>query len=273
VDPTGQQLAPLTGDEPADEALERLIDEQGGRLYALGRRFCGNESEAEDLVQETFLTAFRRWETFEGKSDVATWLYTIAARVCQRFHRKRAGEPNHMESIEDLLPIESALMPSVPEEDDPLAVQVRREARERLEAAIGALPTDFRMPLVLKELVGLSVADVAAVLGLPANTVKTRLHRARLRLRKALDEVLPQVEGPPAAYSTQVCLDLLSAKQEALDRGQGDRLPGEVICIRCNAIFATLDLSGALCRELAAGDLPPELREALAARIAAETRQ
>ena len=97
--------------------------------------------------------------------------------------------------------------------------------RRRVEAAIAGLPDDFRMPLVLKEILGFSVADVAAILDLKPATVKTRLHRARLRVRKAMEDALPTEAVPPAAYSKQVCLDLLQAKQEALDHDRPLRVP------------------------------------------------
>ena len=64
--------------KPAAEALPMLIDRYGGRIYGLGVRFCGNEADAEDLVQEVFLQAFRKWDQFEGRSAPSTWLYTIA---------------------------------------------------------------------------------------------------------------------------------------------------------------------------------------------------
>ena len=67
----------------ARAALQPLVDEYAGQLFALGVRFCGNRSEAEDLVQEVFLQAFRGWHTFEGRSSPKTWLYTIAADASQ----------------------------------------------------------------------------------------------------------------------------------------------------------------------------------------------
>jgi RNA polymerase sigma-70 factor, ECF subfamily len=261
--------AELTGAEPRDVAIPRLVDAEAGRLYALGLRFCGDPDEARDLMQETFLQAWRKWDGFEGRSSPATWLYTIAARVCQRFRRKRSGEPERIESLDELLPFGETRMAVVPDPDEgPLAERVRAEARERVEEAIAGLPVAFRMPLVLKEIVGLGVADVAAVLGLKEATVKTRLHRARLRVRAALEEALPWRDAPPPAYSRQVCLDLLRAKQEALDRGVPFRVPGAVVCERCAALFGTLDLGGELCREIAAGRLPDELRAELLARLA-----
>lgn len=254
----------LDGSEPADVALPLLVDAHGGRLYQLGLRFCGDADQASDLVQETFLEAYRSWDGFEGRSRPSTWLYTIAARTCQRMHRKRAGEPRELASLDELMPLGEPRIAVVPSRDEgPLEATLRGEARERIEAAIVTLPEHFRVPFVLKEIAGLSVADIAAALGEKEATVKTRLHRARLGIRKALEEVLPRREVPPPVFSKQVCLDLLEAKQDALDRGAPFEFPDQVVCERCSEVFATLDLAGEVCRDLARGELPEELRRRL----------
>jgi RNA polymerase sigma-70 factor (ECF subfamily) len=85
---------------------------------------------------------------------------------------------------------------------------IRREARERGEQAIAMLPDEFRMPLILKEIVGITAPEVADVLGLEEGTVKNRVHRARLRIRAEIEKALPRQakEAPPPAYQVQVCL-------------------------------------------------------------------
>ena len=87
---------------PREEAIPRLLDLHGGRLLGLGQRICGTPEEAEDLVQEIFVQAWRKWDQFDGRSDPFVWLYTIARRICQRMHRKRAGEPERLESLDVL---------------------------------------------------------------------------------------------------------------------------------------------------------------------------
>jgi RNA polymerase sigma-70 factor (ECF subfamily) len=71
------------GSMSAGEAVERLMQDHGGRIYGLGLRLCGDPEDARDLVQETFLRAYRKWDQFEGRSEPATWLYTIASRVAR----------------------------------------------------------------------------------------------------------------------------------------------------------------------------------------------
>lgn len=258
----------LDGSESSEEALPLLVESMGGRLYSLGLRFCGDPDEAEDLVQETFLLAFRNWSQFQGRSSPATWLYTIASRVCQRFHRKKSGEPGELESLEQMLPFGEPLMAVVPSEDGgPVTAGIRKEARHAIEEAIAALPLAFRMPLILKEIVGFSLTEIGGILEIGEATVKTRVHRARLRIRKALESSLPKREVPPAIYSEQICLDLLRAKQETLDRGVDFEFPSEVVCERCSELFATMDLAQSVCHDISRGELPAELRERLLSEI------
>jgi RNA polymerase sigma-70 factor (ECF subfamily) len=184
------------------DALHHLVDEHGGQLYSLGLRFCGNRTEAEDLVQEVFLQAIRGWGSFEGRSSPKTWLYTIAARVCQRMHRKRAGEPERIGSLDELLPFGDPLIAAIPGElEDALQLQIRKEARERVEIAITSLPDEFRVPLILKEIVGFTVPQVAQILGIEEGTARSRVHRARLKLRATVDAVIPRgtAEAPSTA--------------------------------------------------------------------------
>jgi RNA polymerase sigma-70 factor (ECF subfamily) len=248
---------------PADAAVSELVEKHGGRIYALGLRFCGDEDEAKDLVQDTFLLAFRKWEQFEGRAEPTTWLYRIAARACQRRHRRRAGEPRSLEPLEKLLPSGEPRVVDIPSgEDSPHEILEQREAREAVEKAIATLPERFRLPLVLKEIMELPVDDVAGILGVKVSTIKTRLHRARLQIAKELRKKLPKKDAPPPDHSKRMCLDLLKAKQDSLDRGVPFPIQGTELCSRCQSLFATLDLGGEVCRRIGADeDLPADVRE------------
>lgn len=245
----------------AHAAIEALANTEGRRLYHIALRLCGDPEKAEDLVQETFLQALRRWETFEGRSKPTTWLYTIAARLCARLDRPRAGQRGTLASLDDLLPFSEPVSPvtdGIGGGDEETEMRVGQ-----LASGIAALPEAFRMPVILKEIVGLPVTETAQILGIPVGTVKTRLHRARLALRRALTPALPTRPLPPAAFDRQVCLDLLAAKQDALDRGVPFDAGDQTLCDRCRAVFATLDLTSDLCARISAGALPPEVRDRL----------
>lgn len=262
---------PQAGESPT-VAIPRLLELHGDRLYAISRRLCGNPADAEDLVQEVFLQAYRKWDQFDGRSSPTTWLYTIAARTCGRMRRRRAGEPDNIESLDELLPFGDPRIADIPADADPAWREtIRREGITRVEQALTELPLEFRLPLLLKDIAELSVNDVARILDLSVGTVKSRVHRARLRLRQALTTLLKQREPTgPTPYSQQVCLDLLAAKQAALDKGV-EFSADQVVCERCRAVFATLDLGRDLCRALAEEGLPTELRAVLKHRLKINT--
>jgi RNA polymerase sigma-70 factor (ECF subfamily) len=246
-----------------DEAIPKLLEEHGGMVFSLGRRMCNSAEEAEDLVQETFLQAYRSWSQFEGRSTVKTWLYTIAMRTCQRLQRKRVGQPARMSSLESLLPMGEATMGVLDTEaDSPLDMQMRMEGKQQIEEAIVELPIEFRVPLILKDILGFSIKEVAEITEIKVATVKTRVHRARLRLRQAMESILPRAEVPPAEYPMQVCMDLLRLKQESIDRGdEANAKLDNLVCRRCNILFTTMDCAFDACQELLEGRMPSELRD------------
>ena len=173
-----------------------------------------------------------------------------------------------MESLTDLLPVGESSIPEIPATDEsPLDEHLKREAQQQVEQALASLPVHLRLPLVLKDIVELSVSQVAAVLGIKPATVKTRVHRGRLALRRALAEVLPKRPSPPPDHPQQVCLDLLNAKQEALDRGAEFPVPQEELCTRCQSLLSTLDLAHDVCSELSIDRLPEELRRSIETKI------
>lgn len=272
---TPETASPIHPGEPAGQAVAKLVDRYGDRIYALALRFCGGPDEAEDLVQQTFLNAFRRWEDFQGRSDPATWLYTIAARACRRQQRKRSGEPAWMEPLaeegHDAEEEGRRGAVVVSSEETPDAARARHEAREIVEHGIARLSPEFRLPLVLKDIVEFSVTEIAEILGLKEETVKTRVHRARLKLRKEIESAMPR-DGEPVHPSQRICLDLLQAKQEALDHGADFPLPADELCSRCRSVFEALDLGRDACAAIGRGRLPAELKRALVERVAGGRR-
>jgi len=262
-------LNELSHTTDADRAIPRLLESHGDRIYALGLHLCDNPDNADDLVQETFLRALRSWESFEGRSQPSTWLYTIATRACRRMQRRRAGEPRHMESLQRVLPSGDEGVIQLPSDDDPEANTVRSEATEAVLRAVAKLPLEFRLPLVLKEMADFSVAEISETLDVKPATVKTRLHRARLRVRQELTEALPRRVGAPPDHTREACLALLRAKQESMDSDRDFPLDDEQLCERCRSVFETLDLGRSICRTLGNASMPADVRDALDRALAA----
>jgi RNA polymerase sigma-70 factor (ECF subfamily) len=257
---------------PAEEAIPRLMEEHGGRLFGLGLRLCGSPEDAEELVQEIFLNAFRKWDQFEGRAQPSTWLYSIASHACMRMQRRRAGEPARFDSLSDLIPNESLTVPDLPASDGtPFDDRVQSEIQSAVETALLDVPPDFRIALILKDIADLSLAEIGQILGIKPETVKTRVHRARLAMRKSLADALPQrpLRDPEAQ---PICLDLLTAKQEAVDRGVPFPVPDEFLSDRCQSFFHTLDLTRQSCRRIGETEIPASTLARMERRILANAQ-
>lgn len=260
--PLARSAASPTRDAQRD--LPALLDIHGPRLLAVARRLCGHEEDARDLVQEVFLAAARSWGAFRGESDPGTWLYSIAARSCKARLRRKGGIDRRMPALSQLAPwSEDRQSALAGPEHSPLGRLVRAEAEGAVHAAIMELPEHFRMALVLKDMLGLSIDETGAALGIRPETVKTRVHRARLLLRKRMLSTLPLKPAERPAYERSVCVDLLRAKMEAMDTGRKTPLGPELVCARCRGVFAELDLVGTVCAGLREGSLPAGLRREL----------
>ena len=251
-----------------------MVELHGPRLYSLASRLCGHASDAEDMVQEVFLQAQRKWHTFKGDANAGTWLFAIAAHSCKARLRRKGGIDRRMPALSQLMPWNesrnidldgAADGTSGHAASEPVAIAIQRESAVAVHEAILALPEAFRVPLVLKEMLELSIDDVAQALHIKPETVKTRVHRARLLLRKAIVDHrrVPMRPAKAPAYEKQVCLDLLRAKLDAMDKGRGFPIGQAVVCGRCQSVFAELDLAQSTCARLAEGKLPERVRAAI----------
>ena len=173
-------------------ALELLMERYSPRIYRVAFGITRNHAEAEEVVQDVFLTLFRKIDTFEGRAAIGTWLYRVAANAALI---KRRGKRFELElSLEDCLP---TFLADGHREGDrtglladwsgtPESELLAGEAREILEQAIERLPEHYRALLVLRDVEELSSEEVAEVLGESLSSVKSRLHRARMALREIL---------------------------------------------------------------------------------------
>ncbi len=185
---TRKRTARKESDGRTADEFNRLYRDHADRIYRFAQRLCGQVDDAKDLVQDTFLNAYRGLRQFRGEAQLSTWLYTIAARACMRMRRKRKGEPQRELSLEDFIPTsEGEFRLQIPTDGlTPEEALENKQLRRTLNQAIQKLPKNYRLVLVLRDMEGLTAKEVGAVMGLNERAVKSRLHRARLFVRREL---------------------------------------------------------------------------------------
>jgi RNA polymerase sigma-70 factor, ECF subfamily len=185
-------------------AAELLLETYGDRVYRLARRITGNERDAEEVVQDAFWSVVRNIDTFRGESLLGSWIYRITANAAYQKLRRAAHQRDEI-SLDQVLPIlddgHHHLDPSGDWSAQIDAPAIQSELREVLAAAIDELPANHRAVIVLRDVEGLSMAEVADALGITVATAKVRAHRARLRLRKRLGEFLSHTTSSVAVPS------------------------------------------------------------------------
>ncbi|MCB0101628.1 MAG: sigma-70 family RNA polymerase sigma factor [Anaerolineales bacterium] len=164
----------------------RLVDTYSPQIYRLGLKMLGNQQDAEDVLQNTFLNALTHIAGFEGRSSLSTWLYRIAANEALMLIRKRKPNINiedmQHENADDVpLPETFVDWSVLPEKE-----LVTGEGKKAIESAVKRLPENLRMVFVLRDVEGISIKETAEILNLTEVNVKTRLLRARMALREQL---------------------------------------------------------------------------------------
>ena len=174
----------------ADQAdFERDAMQYARQLYSAAMRMTRNPSDAEDLVQETFLKAYRAYHTFEAGTNLKAWLYRILTNTYINKYRKESRRPSEVDlgSVEDLylyrrIGSEQSAEAARTTEDRVLDGLVESD----IKAAVEDLPENFRLPVLLADLEGLSYKEIAEILDIPIGTVMSRLHRGRKAMQKTL---------------------------------------------------------------------------------------
>jgi RNA polymerase sigma-70 factor (ECF subfamily) len=185
---TRRSSASRLTDTQSAKNFDTLYKDHVDLMYRFAYRLCGEPETAKDLVQETFLNAYRGFDKFRGDARISTWLYTIASRACLRMRRRRKGASERELSLDEFIPTsdgEFRLQIPIDGLTPEVALQ-NKQLREALDAAINQLPKKYKMVLVLRDMEGLSAKEVGAVMGLNERAVKSRLHRARLFVRRQL---------------------------------------------------------------------------------------
>ena len=171
-------------------AFRLIMQRNNARLYRVARAVLRNDSEAEDVVQEAYVRAFRKLGEFRAEASLSTWLTRITLN--EALQRLRQRRPTAELEAVDRQPVakeaEVIWFPGAPSESDPEGGASRREVARLLERAIDALPDAFRIVFLMRAVEEMSTEETAVSLGIPEATVKTRFHRARRLLQQALRE-------------------------------------------------------------------------------------
>ena len=168
-----------------EQDFEAIVEKYSDFVYNLTYRILGNHADAEDAAQDAFLAAYRNFHRFRGDSSVSTWLYRIATNVALlklRKDRQRRMIPHvDYEDVQLVSPSEG-----------PEKLALNAELRERLEQGLDSLPANLKTAVVLRDVQDLSNEEAAEILGVSVSSLKARLHRGRVLLRKYLQDYLQQ---------------------------------------------------------------------------------
>jgi RNA polymerase sigma-70 factor, ECF subfamily len=184
VETEGFSLDALHAGDPTE--FSRLVDTYSSKIYRLAIKMLNQQQDAEDVLQETFLKAYRGIKSFDGRSKISTWLFRIATNEALMIIRKKhpdtvsIDEPVETEDGEQE-PLQIIDWCCLPEEE-----LLSEETKKKLDAAVQKLPERLKVVFILRDINDLSTHETAEVLGLSDTAVKTRLSRARMRLREEL---------------------------------------------------------------------------------------
>jgi RNA polymerase sigma-70 factor (ECF subfamily) len=172
---------------------EHVFREYAPRIYHLARRMLGNDADAEDVTQDVLLQVVRKLHTFRGEAQLPTWLHRVTVNAALAHREKRANRQKRETATGNEETLEAAADPGGngvrlprPGGESPDEIALAAEQRGVIERAIARLPEQFRDVYVLADVEGLPNAEIGDMLGLSVAAVKSRLHRARLRMRDLL---------------------------------------------------------------------------------------
>ncbi len=221
-----QAIELLHGNTP--EETEKAIGLLQQTVYSFSMKVCGHPEDAEDTMQEVLYRSLRHLAKIHDPRALAVWLYTVTRNRCWRMRRKGSSAPKQLLSLQELMPGEAEMARLLEDAArEPENRLLRGEQHKLLHQAILRIPAQLRIVLVLHDMEELATDDVARILDLQPGTVRVRLHRARLSVRKELSRVLDASAGAKPSKSAQA--RSRQAKRKALRR------PAE-----CHDLFANL---------------------------------
>ena len=251
------------GDE---KSLEQALSLLQNTVFSFSMRVCGQREDAEDTMQEVLLKAVPHLPKFDNAKALLVWMYKVAKNRCLMSRRRSTFAPAQELSLDELIPDRKELeLLRAGSAIDPELLAIRGEQAERLREAIQKLPPQYRVVLVLRDMEGLSDDEVAEITGLRSGTVRVRLHRARLFVRKELMKMigllhpgtaLPKANAPSSASSrSESCRVLFAELSNYLDDKLDDSLCSQLEkhladCAPCETFLKTLETTIAACREM-----------------------
>jgi RNA polymerase sigma-70 factor (ECF subfamily) len=239
------------------DAVDALLARHEPRVYRFALRMCTNPDDARDVLQETLLAAFKGLATFRGEAEFSTWLFQVARSFCTKSRRRRVGEPSVHE------PLDSTDARAVVDGEDPQRRSEDRELGEVVRAALSALPAHYREVLHLKDIEGLSAEEVAAVIDEQVPAAKSRLHRARMELKRHLEAVL-DAPGESGAPCPELEEELAAYAGGDIDQRTCERMEAHMArCPRCRHACDNLKRSVAMCSRVEEGEVPAPIRAAI----------
>jgi RNA polymerase sigma-70 factor (ECF subfamily) len=247
------------------DALEALLLRYQPRVYRFGMRMCGDPDDAKDILQETLLAMVRSVRDFRGASSLSTWLYAIARSFCIKKRRRSRFVPAE-QSLDAVLSDEKVQLPDPrPNPEDDLAA---RQIEAVLARAIASLDPMYREVLVLRDIEGLTAPEVAEVLGIGVDAVKSRLHRARLAVRQTLLPHLGIGDEETARGSLQKCPDVITLFSRHLEGEISADLCAQMErhlegCGRCRGACESLKRTLALCHSAPTPRVPDSVQQSV----------
>jgi RNA polymerase sigma-70 factor (ECF subfamily) len=240
-------------------ALDALLVRVEPVVHKFGLKLCRDNETAQEVLQETLLTAARHLATFRGDSALSTWLYMVAKSVCIKQRRRSTFAPVALEPLEAAHEVSSSAGGGATERPD-LSLE-RAELGAHLQRAITSLEPMYREVLVLRDVEGLSAAEVGEALDLSIEAVKSRLHRARTRVREALAPLLG-AEQAPAAGCPDVVTFLWARLEGDINADSCQQMEQHLAaCPECTARCDSLRATLRMCHEVgAAGSVSAAVR-------------
>jgi RNA polymerase sigma-70 factor (ECF subfamily) len=199
-------------------AFREIMQRGNQRLFRIARGVVHDDAEAEDVVQEAYTNAFAKLDTFRGDARLLTWLTRIVLN--EAYTRLRRRRPTvDVEQAEMSSPDSNRVVPFPSRfgEEDPAVSATRAQIRELIENAVDELPESFRMVFIMRQIEECSTDETASALGIPPQTVKTRLHRARRLLRATLQDTLEATLTDAFPFMGRRCARMTRAVLERMD--------------------------------------------------------